>query len=447
MASHLPESFNLYREAKYQYELIVPEQIEGLVLLSLFDQFGSESFKEEQINVIIDRVHRDLGKSTQRTEYDRNNSIILKLQEFYLSRDESKKQYQFKTFGRQFCENIKERLLSVYNPAKIKRLFDGLLVDLNRYLETTGYSLDLWFDEHFIRIFPEITAHVEILDQQVSQSVREFRKIIKNGQENIHALLDDVIMRLDGIKGQANELKEAFSSTYEIDSKLEEAMIGGIHDADTQKIHQVFAFNGSIRGQLEQISTRIDQIKPKVREFIYEFNQRDFDRKSAMFLHLLMKKSNTGKNEAGKRVINLPINIPDFQIGDQASLPRFVVVPEKDITPKLPAEATIRSVDIVRQKEMIELAKIKVWERGRVSYWIKEIMERLNQTTKLDYGLMFFEILQKENSKLNIPIRVTSKVVRELPKRKEYKIKVSQEIVRHVLYPSITIWKMSIQKV
>nr|WP_294894449.1 hypothetical protein [uncultured Pedobacter sp.] len=447
MTTHIPESFDLYREAKYQYELIVPEQIEGLVLLSLFEQFGSESFKEEQINAIIDRVHHDLGKSTQRTEYDRNNSIVLKLQEFYLSRDESKKQYRFKTFGLQFCKNIKERLLGNYNPAKIKRLFDGLLVDLKRYLETADYTFDLWFEEHFIRIFPEITAHVEILDQQVSQSVREFRKRIKNEKENIHVLLDDIIIRLDGIKGQANELKAAFASTYEIDAKVEEVMIDGIQGTSTQNINKVFEFNGSIRGQLEQISTRIDHIKPKVREFIYEFNQRDFDRKSAMFLDLLIKRSNTIKNEAGKRIISLPAAVPGFQISDQASLPRFVVVPEKDIAPKIPAEALIRSIDTERQKEMIRLEKIKVWERGRVSYWIKEIKERLEQTPELDYGKMFFEILQKENSKLQIPVKVTSKVVRELPKQKQYSIKVSQEIIRNLLYPNIKIWKMSIQKI
>lgn len=440
------DSFDLYREAMRQYELIVPEQVDGLVILALYEQFGNESFKEEQINAVIDKVHWDLGKSTQRTEYDRNNTIILKLQEFYLSRDEHKKNYQFKTFGKQFCHNIRERLLSTYNPARIKRLFDGLHLDLGRYLGEEELTFDMWFSEHFVRVCPEITAHVEILDQQVSQSVREFRKGIKAENVDMGSLLDDIISRLDGIKGQAKELKEAFASTYDIDYILEDILIHGAQYATTANIQSVFDFNGSIRGQLEQISMRIDHIKPRIREFIYEFNQRDFDRKTGIFLDFLIRRSQQVKNASGKRRLELPAKIPGFVTSDQAVLPRFVVIPDKDITPKQPVEITKRRVDLDRQKIALEEAKIKRHIQARVSYWVAQLKERLLAETEIDFSQVFYEIMALEGDSMGIPIKVASKIIREFPKQKFYGIEIEQEITRNLSYPNIRLWKMQIKK-
>ncbi|WP_293742052.1 hypothetical protein [uncultured Pedobacter sp.] len=439
-------SFDLYREAMRQYELIVPNQVDGLVLLSLFDQFGQDGFKEDQINTIIDKVYRDLGGSSQRSEYDRNNSVVIRLQEFYLSRDEHNKSYQFKTFGRQFCENLKERLISTYNPARIKRLFDGLLLDLERYLKSPENNFDMWFSDHFLRIRPEITAHVEILDQQVSQSVREFRKRFKQGDTDISTLLDEIISKLEGIKQQAGELKAAFSATYNIDQILDEALLSNATGADPKGIQQVFDFNKSIRGQLEQISLRIEHIKPRIREFIYEFNQRDFDRKTGLFLDFLIKNASSSKTEEGKAFLKLPERIPEFMVYDPGSFPKFVIVPDKDISKKPPVEVTKRIVDLERQQQMIDQAKMRLHEKQRISFWITEIRKRLLQVQSLDYSGMFLEILEHEKGKLSIPLRLTAKILRDFRKKGEYNIEIKQEHYSGNKKQQIRLWKMNIKK-
>lgn len=440
-------SFDLYREAMRQYELIVPDQVDGLVLVALFEQFDPGSFKEEQINLVIDKVYRDLGKSSQRNEYDRNNSILIRLQEFYLSRDEHKKTYQFKTFGRKFCENLRERLIRSYNPAKIKRLFDGLLLDLERYLKTEGNGYNMWYADQFTRICPEITAHVEILDQQVSQSVREFKKKIKDGPTDIHALLDEIILRLDGIKQQAKELREAFSATYDIDYILEDILVKGLDGADSIFIEHVFEFNNSIRGQLEQISLRIDHIKPRIREFIYEFNQRDFDRKSALFLDFIIKNSCASKNQDGKEYLSLPDGIGAFLNADLESLPRFVIVPDKDISPKPPVEVYRREIDAARQDQVMEQNKARVHEKQRISFWISEVKKRLSLEEMIDYSGMFLEIFEEENFRLSVPLKVTNKIIRDFARQKIYEIKIDQQFYKHNKNAQIRLWKMNILKI
>ncbi|WP_333888582.1 hypothetical protein [Sphingobacterium siyangense] len=443
----ISKSFNLYNEAKQQYKLIVPERIEGMILISLYDQFGNESFKEEQLNETIDRVHRDLGANTTRTEYERNNSIILRLQEFYLSRDGSRKEYQFKTFGTQFCSNIKERLISIYNPAKIRRTFDGLLVDLKRYLNTDNHDFNLWFEEKFSVSTPEIIKHVEILEQQVSQSVREFRKKIKDEHEDIYVLIEEILHRLDEIKDQAKELKEAFAATYYIDSELDELMLSRNAEFDGANINRVFEFNDLIRRKLEQISIRIDHIKPKVREFIYEFNQRDYDRKTALFIDFLIKRSRVKKDVSGKRDICLPSKISNFLMVDLTQLPRFCIVPDRDISPKIRPQVINREVDVERQKKLLERNKAKHRERERINFWMNYVKEQVAKEGTLDYSELFYKILSEEQNHLSVPVKVTSKLVREIPKQKQYKININNDVVSNEDYPSIKLWKLSIHKI
>ncbi|MCW3084030.1 MAG: hypothetical protein JWP12_1396 [Bacteroidetes bacterium] len=70
--------FDLYREAKDHYELLIPDRLEGLILLNLYKKYRKEDFTEEKINDSIDKVYQDLGRSSQRNEYERNNAILLK---------------------------------------------------------------------------------------------------------------------------------------------------------------------------------------------------------------------------------------------------------------------------------------------------------------------------------------------------------------------------------
>lgn len=72
------ESFNLYREAKDQYEKLIPEKNEGLILLSLYSKYKDKDFTEENIISIINKIFRDQGNNEcSRTEYNRNLCIIL----------------------------------------------------------------------------------------------------------------------------------------------------------------------------------------------------------------------------------------------------------------------------------------------------------------------------------------------------------------------------------
>ena len=54
------ETFNLYREAKDQYEKLIPEKNDGLILLSLYAKYKDKDFTEENIISIINKICNSL---------------------------------------------------------------------------------------------------------------------------------------------------------------------------------------------------------------------------------------------------------------------------------------------------------------------------------------------------------------------------------------------------
>jgi len=256
------DSFNLYREAKEQYEKLIPEKNDGLILLSLYAKYKDNDFTEENIISTISRVFKDQGNESSRTEYNRNITIILRFQESFLWRNASKKTYQFKKYGLELCQNIERRLIEKYNPAKIKRFFAELHKSLTENIEENG-DFNEWITDHFEIRLPELTSQIEILDQQVNESVKEFKTGINSEDLGILDILKGIEIRLEVIKEQASELRNAFQISYDIDDLL----IGLLEENKGQNyisnIHRVQNFHDNSRSQLEQVSKRIEKNKAK----------------------------------------------------------------------------------------------------------------------------------------------------------------------------------------
>ncbi|WBV56352.1 hypothetical protein PFY10_19375 [Chryseobacterium daecheongense] len=63
----------------------------------------------------------------------------------------------------------------------------------------------------------ELAQQIEILDQQVSESVDDFRFQIKQPQANILQVIETISTGLDHIKKHVHELTTGFQITYDID--------------------------------------------------------------------------------------------------------------------------------------------------------------------------------------------------------------------------------------
>lgn len=437
------ETFNLYREAKDQYEKLIPEKNDGLILISLYAKYKDKDFTEENIVTIINKVFRDQGNESSRIEYNRNNAIILRLQESFLWRNETKRTYQFKKYGLELCQNVEKRLIEKYNPAKIKRFFDELFQSLTKNIEENN-DFNLWIEDHFDVRMPELISQIEILDQQVNESVSEFKNNIKSQDYNIINLLKEIEIRLEIIKEQAFELKNAFQISYDIDELLTSILEKNEGYDYIENIQKVQKFHDSSRNQLEQVSKRIEKIKPRIREFIYDFNKQDFDRKTNKFINYLLEKSFV-KREGNTKRIQLPNNLFGLKIKSVENLPRLNILTIREISPKLAIDVVKRQIDVAKRKDLIEKTLKWKCDKERIMYWTDIAFQELEEKGTLAFAALFFRII--DTDKIIIAVKTAHNILRKSTRNKQrYKIEIKPELVNHPKKKGIALWQMIIQK-
>jgi len=437
---------DLYFEAKPRYHQLIPNREDGLVLLALFQAYPKQEFNEDQILAVINRVYTDLGKSGQRVEYERNNQIILRLQDFFLWRDRKRKVYGFKKYGEEFCLKIHKRLSESYHPAKIERLFKGLLETLQNSLAKEPPELMIWMDDHFNSRSLELATQVEILDQQVSEAVDEFRKQIKQPQTDILQLIETISGGLEKIKQHAHELATGFHFTYDIDDLLQGMLKRPENYPLLAAINQVLQYNQDVRNHLDQVSIRIDKIKPRIREFIFEFNQREFDRKTDKFIHHLLDQTRYIRKENQPKRLVFPDDIELFQMRVAESIPRFGIVQLRDFARKAPIAPKVRTVDIARTQTMLEQSNTRLQLKSKVQGWVNTAIDVITSTGKLDFSPFFFQVLAGENGNLNIAVKTAQKLIKQCSDRRLYQVAVDENEYREPLYPNLSLWNMTISK-
>lgn len=437
------ETFNLYREAKDQYDKLIPDKNDGLILIALYAKYKDKDFLEENIVTIINKVFKDQGNESSRTEYNRNNAIILRLQESFLWRNETKRTYQFKKYGLELCQNIEKRLIEKYNPAKIKRFFDELYYSLTKNIEDNN-DFNLWIEDHFNLRMPELVSQIEILDQQVNESVSEFKTNIKSEDFNIINLLKEIEIRLEVIKEQAFELKNAFQISYDIDELLTGILEKNEGYDYIENIQKVQNFHDSSRNQLEQVSKRIEKIKPRIREFIYDFNKQDFDRKTNKFINHLLEKSFV-KREGNIKRIMLPNNLCNLKIKSAENLPKLNVLTIREISPKFAIDVVKRQIDTTKRKELVEKTLKWKQDKEKIMYWTNRAFQELEEKGTLIFAPLFFKII--ETDQLTIAVKTAHNILRRSTRNKQkYKIEIKPELVNNSEKKGIALWQMKIQK-
>jgi len=438
------KEIDLYSEAKPRYYQLIPNKEDGLIILALFQTYEKQEFTEEQIIQIINKVLSDLGSSGQREESNRNNNIILRLQEFFLWRDRKRKVYGFKNYGEEFCLKVFKRLSESYHPAKIERLFKHLLDTLQTSLEKSPPELLIWIDDHFNQRSNELALQIEILDQQVSESVDDFRFQIKQPQANILQVIDTISAGLDQIKQHAHELASGFQITYDIDDILQEMLKDAANFEFLDGINHVLNYNQNVRNHLDQVSVRIDKIKPRIREFIFEFNQRELDRKTDKFLHYLLDNASYIRQENQSKRLVFPEGMIPVLIRSPESVPRFYILTEKEFARKAPLPPTVRSVDVEQTKSMVVKNLEKLEIKKKIQGWVQKAINQIQKEGVLEFSPFFIHMLAHDDD-LNIAVKTAQRLVKQCD-AKQYEITVDQNEYHDPHHPNLSLWNMTILK-
>lgn len=443
--------FHFYHELKKEkyYDPLIPKKEAGLVVVLLYEwwksgKYSANSFTEEAVKQAIEQVDFDLGQNVyERKPHVRFKEINICLQEYFLLRNEETNLYNITQYGIEFCERISEKLILEFKPSDIEKILADLIDSLKKYIEKEDF--EYWFKHQFIPQRGTIKNQVETLLRRVEDAVGEFRKSTKSDDATFLEIVRRVDESLETIKNHSQELKEAFFGAEEIKALLLELSFQNISTEIASHKESVRQFIEEVNNDLSIISQRIDRIRPKLRQFISSINQRNFDSNTKLFLEFLLKKSHLIQ-QGNKNKIQLPKELVSKVIWQPES--KFIIVEEDRLQPKQPTPIILPKEDKEKRKKQLTKAEDGFFIRNRVRYWLSELENQLLRDKNLNFSQAYYSILDKETNYGNtIAIKVASGLFRKYTKRKDYKVKVSNQMIINNQYPNQAVWKMNINKI
>jgi hypothetical protein len=440
---------NFYRELKKDkfYPHLVPSQEAGLVIVLLYDQwktgkFDDNSFAEEAVMSAVQEVDSDLGKTTERTPWQRFKEINITLQQYFLLRNEETNRYKISQYGIEFCENIKRKLEREFNPSDIEKIVANLISLLKEALVKKDF--EFWYQHQFNKQRSTFKNQVETLLRQVDVAVKEFRFSTLSDDDSFLETVKRVDESLQVVSEHANELRDAFFDTDDLKALLLQMPIDETTDDLVEHKEDVRKFLLGIQDDLNIINRRIERIRPKLRQFIAGIHQRTFDRNTESFLkHLLNNSAIVSKS--GKKQLQLPEGIERKAIFGQRE--KFIIVEGGRLAPKVPTPVVKPVVDTQKRLGKLKETQDSLKIRRQVSYWLKELDLLLSDDDELGFSEFYFKILSEEAEfAKTIATRVASKAVTKYSKLKMYQVEVDQTLTADQEHKNVAIWKMTIRK-
>lgn len=440
--------FHFYHELKKDkyYEPLIPEKKSGLVIIYLYDQWKSgkylsNSFTENAVKSAIEQVANDLGKSYENTQHERFRIINRGLQEYFLFRNEETNLYHITQYGIEFCESIRNKIEPEFNPSVIEKILSDLISLLKASIAKNDF--EYWFNHHFHNQKPYIKRQVETLLKLVEKAVQEFRASTKSDDEIFIETVRKVDTSLEAVRKHSDELKDVFFDAEEIKSIILELSFDEYSlDLINQK-ESVRSFIEEINNDLSIINQRIEKIRPKLRQFISNINQRNFDRNTEQFLQYLLKNSYVSK-DSSKNKVYFPsvIEIPELLKSET----KFTIVESDRLKDHSPVPVVQPKENKEKQKIQLEKANNAFLIRNRIRLWLMKLEKELKDKGNINFTLCYFQILEEEQfySK-TIAIKVASGLFRKYSKLRNYKVSIKKELQTNENYPDQGIWDLNIE--
>ncbi|MCA6363973.1 MAG: hypothetical protein IM638_13115 [Bacteroidetes bacterium] len=436
-----------------RYNLLVPRQEDGLVVLALFQKVRAgtidRTFPERIIVDTIKQVYTELGMTSARgEETQKYDEALHRLLRHFLDKNLEEKSYQLSTYAENFCDMLEREVHTAINPSQIQKTFSDLVLLLERKLESID-DFRHWYHTQFFKHKNDISAQLRALQSQIEDTVEQLNDLVKNEFDNFREMLIGCEALLDRIKEQADKLSSAFSSKDDIKQILDDASLSDEADFRETK-REVRSFFKDIEQRLINVSHTIDRIKPKINKLYNDFEKREFDRKIEAFLIYLLKNSSSKHGRTKKlkdRTVHevevfLPKNITTKDLySDRSRLTSIDYYQLLDPPPVLVQDLSWDEEDLKRQAM---LRQQQIDREIRIEKWIGDITAELEKKKKVNFADYYYKILFKDND-LEAAIKTATLVLKEFTKMENVEVTVREEFVLDAKQPNIGIWKLQLK--
>lgn len=451
-----------FNELFSDYDVLIPNKIEGYVIIRLWQKIKSGDIQEEfsynDIKNVINEITSLTDGVTPQIE-----KILKDLLHYFIKKPpETVSTYYLSDYAERFIQLLETKIDSPYRNFPLKKNFEKYFSIGFEEIEDFE-ELNRWFKQGFHDTSKRVILdHIESLQDEVENSIKKLNNILYSDELQAIEMVRLFVNEFKNFGLKAEQIREALflknetlknlkKATDYFYSKIEETK--HFQTIDEEKEYQeleykwrtanqikreVTLFFDNVDKKLSRINDQIVFASSKLKELEENFQYQSlFKINLKKLLQLVLQTSSYDKKDG-------IVLHPEFPV---RSLPyqriKFFFVPRYDFNIKL------ESMGIVPESntdyELAERIKIEkeLQIQEKIALWIDACNSRLEKEKQLDYSAVFYEILDKEQN-IEIPLQVGFALFQQHTHDNDFDV-IIDKIIANPERNDILTWNMKIQ--
>lgn len=368
---------HFYDEFRRQGKLLLPDRPVLLALIKLYiwlANTGADFFTEDQLRGALKVGEADSPEKEHNplyTPWQRHTLLVRELQAYWLLRgveSGTTATYRFKPHARAICKRL-------YSTLFVKLVVSQVEAAFRRLREGLGESEEdfLNWARELLPLGLEVEQQLVALDNDIEETIRQLRQQTSHSEDSFLAVLDHVSATLDNLLQKADELNRAFDQAAGLEQELTRIYTAKQYESEAvdREAREALRFIRRARQRLNELSLRLDWVRPRVRAIFGNLKKLRFDRKTEQFLELLLNAEPAAKP-------SLPAGVAIARLVYQPL--RYERVPHAgQVLPAVPVPAAVRPANQQAQQAFKAQTEEMLRVRGRVQHWLARLRAELLQ--------------------------------------------------------------------
>ena len=452
-----------FNELFSDYDFLIPNKIEGYIIIRLWQKIKSNEIQEEfsynDIRNVIDETASYTNGSTPQTE-----KILKDLLHYFIKKPpETISKYYLSDYAERFIQLLETKIESPYRNFPLKKNFEKYFSVEFEEIEDFE-ELNRWFRQGFHDTSKRVILdHIESLQDEIESSIKKLNEILYSDTLQAIEMVKLFVNEFKNFGLKSEQIREALFLKNEtlrslknasdfFYSKIEETKHFQTIEEEKQ-YHEleykwqtanqikedVIAFFENIDKKLLRITNQIVFASSKLKELEENFQYQSlFKINLKKLLQLVLETSSFDKNEGILLHKDFPIKgIPYEKV-------------QLFFTPKYEFNIETGSIGIVPKTntdyEQAERTKIEnaLQVQENIASWVDICFSRIEKENELNYSSVFYEILNSEQN-IEIPLQVGFSLFQQLSNNKDFDVIIDKTIANPNRNDIIT-WNMKIHR-
>lgn len=458
----MSEKLNLSNIAK-EYNSLLPNQIEGLVIFLLNKQIADKEIPNEFTQIEIKSAIHKVAKLISLSTIPQTERIIATLIPYFLYRTPQSHytKYVLTQYAERLVHFVETKLDSPHRKFPLKNSFEKYFNIKVAEIKTIA-DLEEWFQNGFKATSKHtVEEHIEAFHDEVNENITELSKILDVDAKDTEVIpmLNAFVTIFNNLGKKCNQIQEALRIRYSAISELKNLVdyfymrIDNIDVTENNSTSYKVAQNeweraNSIKTDVELFFRRIDQqIRFITHRILYaskQLTQLQTTFKNESQYRLSIKKllfAALNSASYSKEAISLSDNFTRKAIPYEKF--EFIEVPFIDfgVSKKHPVQKVSKNKSYYKSQKSKVDDLLQIQER--TVFWIKRIKETIHSHEEVNFSNYFYKILEEEKI-IEIPLQVGFEILKYASESNDFSIEINKEIVHNPLNKTIQIWKMKI---